>query len=183
MLKNGNYIAVQKIRNHHVQIIFIFLVFIFFYFFLFSHNYRTKTAPTFAHSSKNLFFHIQFTIKILSKSITSNSVIFSILVQFFSSVQFLDIDLKKFFKKSKYGIFFGRPSTYYVEKKTKIMRVTARSIWAGMPHIDVKTRKSIHGNKTYYCRKYNLQRITSKHCSDYSQSLDRICPPGNKRST
>ena len=31
--------------------------------------------------------------------------------------------------------FSGRPKTYYVEKKSSIMRVTARSIWAGMPHI------------------------------------------------
>ena len=34
-----------------------------------------------------------------------------------------------------YGIFLGRPRIYYAEKKLKIVWVTIRSIWAGMPHI------------------------------------------------
>ena len=42
---------------------------------------------------------------------------------------------KNFSKHLKLRIryFFGKP--YYVEKKSKIVRVTARSIWAGMPHV------------------------------------------------
>ena len=48
-----------------------------------------------------------------------------------------DIDLKNFFKKSKSSrmVFLERPSTYHVEKKSKIVRVTAKSIWVGMTHI------------------------------------------------
>ena len=50
-----------------------------------------------------------------------------------------DIDPEIFSKNLKLRIqyFLGRPIIYYVGKKTKIVRVTARSIWAGMPHIHV----------------------------------------------
>ena len=67
-------ISIQKIRT----IVFNKLLL----FFLFSHKFQTKTAPTFAHGSKNLYSHIDVTVQILSKSITSNSVIFSFLSYF-----------------------------------------------------------------------------------------------------
>ena len=34
-----------------------------------------------------------------------------------------------------YGIFLERPLTYYVQTKSKIVRVSTRSIGAGMPYI------------------------------------------------
>ena len=34
----------------------------------FSHKFQTKAAPTFAHSSKNLFSHIEYYVQTLSKS-------------------------------------------------------------------------------------------------------------------
>ena len=37
--------------------------------------------------------------------------------------------------KLRMRYFLGRPTTYYVEKKSMIVNVTARSIWAGMLHM------------------------------------------------
>ena len=75
---------IQKIKNHK--------------------KFQIKAAPTFAHGSKNSFSHIGFNVQILSKWMTSNSVIFS-----FSSY-FGWYWLQKIFQKSKtsctYDIFW-----------------------------------------------------------------------------
>ena len=81
-------VTVQKIRKHHIQY-FSFFWFFFIYFTFCSHNLQTEAAR--AHSSENLFCHIEFTVKISSKLITSNSVTFS-----FFEFDLGDIDPKNF---------------------------------------------------------------------------------------
>ena len=49
-----------------------------------------------------------------------------------------------------YGIFLERPSIYYVKKKSKIVRVTARSILAGMTHILLKKELPKTGEKAIW---------------------------------
>ena len=64
---------------------------------------------------------ICFLIEISSDLITSNSVIFSFLSYFRWYWP------QKLFQKiynSVYGIFLGRPTTYYVEKKSKVVKAT-----------------------------------------------------------
>ena len=68
-------ITVQETKNHHIQS-FFFLVKIFFEFW-FSYKFQTKAAVTFAHVS-TLFSHIEFTIQILSKSITCHFQFFEL---------------------------------------------------------------------------------------------------------
>ena len=53
---------------------------------------------------------------------------------------------KNFSKNLKLRVRYfllGRPSTDYVQKKIKIVRVTARSIWAGMRHIYIFGKKFV----------------------------------------
>ena len=108
-----------------------------FFIFLFSLNFQTKAEPNFAYGSKKFFFHIEFTVKISFKSITSNSAIFSFLLILG------DIDLKFFFQNIKLRVryFFGMPWYILRGKKSKIERVTARSILAEMPHRHLKIQK------------------------------------------
>ena len=58
---------------------------------------------------------------------------------------FLVILTPNFCKKSKTSctvFFLGRPSTYYVREKSKIVRVTARSIWVGITHMHTRSKYS-----------------------------------------
>ena len=71
-------ITVQKIINHHIQSFTLF----WYFWFWFPHKFQTKGAHTFAHDLKKLFSPIEFTVKISSKSFTTNSVIFSFLSYF-----------------------------------------------------------------------------------------------------
>ena len=75
MLKNGNYYCTKKNRNHHIQSFsFFFINFFFFDFLITSKQSRSHFGPWL---KKIVFFYMEFTVKISSKSIASNSVIFS----------------------------------------------------------------------------------------------------------
>ena len=52
--------------------------------------------------------------------------------------------------KSIYGIFLGRSTKYYVKKNSKIVRVTARSIYAGIPHIQDLQQNGVKTNKLVF---------------------------------
>ena len=58
---------------------FVFLVF---FLILIYHKFRTNAGLSFAHGKKNLFTQIEFTVKMSSKSITSNIIISSFLSYF-----------------------------------------------------------------------------------------------------
>ena len=93
---------------------------------------------TFAYGSKNLFLHIEFTVQILSKSITSNSVIFAFFLKlkvFYFKVKVILIP-KKISENLKLRVryFFGTSFDILRGKNTKIVRVMDRSIWSEMPH-------------------------------------------------
>ena len=70
-------------------------------------------------------------MQISFESMASNSIISSLLSCFGCYwLQKISRNLKL-----RVRYFFGPPTTYYVGKKSKIVRVMARSIWAGKPHM------------------------------------------------
>ena len=59
-------------------LLLLLLLFSYAWLLMVTHGFLTHDA----HGSKNLFSHIEFTVQILSKSITSNNVTFSFLSYF-----------------------------------------------------------------------------------------------------
>ena len=113
---SGNY---DDDNNFKKIITIIFDSFGFFGFFLFwfSHNFWTKAFRSWL--KKSVSSHRVY-CQISSKSITFNTVIFFFLTLFWV------ILTPKFFSKNlklRVRYFFGRPITYYVKNKSKIVRV------------------------------------------------------------
>ena len=94
---------------------------------------------TFARGSRNLYSDVEFTVQISSNSMTSFLLsVFKLILS--------NIGPKKFLKKLKLHVqyFLGRPTTFYVKKKLKSVRVVARSIWTGILHFEAWITFTIH---------------------------------------
>ena len=96
-----------------------------------SYKLQTEASPTFAHGSNKTCSHIQLTIQILCNSITPNSVISSFLSSFGWYWP------HKIFQKIYYYVssIFCDALQHITWKKPRIVRVTAKWIWAGTSRI------------------------------------------------
>ena len=76
-------ITAQKIKKPLYSVIFVFLVFQTFFLILIFSSKTSKPKPTtFARGSKKKFSHIEFIVKISSKSITK-AVSFAVFLRYF----------------------------------------------------------------------------------------------------
>ena len=121
--------------------------------------------------AQKFVFSKESTVKISSKSISSNSFIFS----FFS--YFGRYWPQKNFQKIwnfVYRIFLWRPLRYYVEKK---VRVTARSIWAQMLHIylNVQLIFTFSSQTEYVKKKSNVIARVKKKFSPFDKCSCFVC--------